>query len=119
MRHLRAIARSPRHLSHETNVELYELLGIKECGQALLDLMSNRVASLERRKTPCHGTVDILNWQKEKLQQLQEHFTSQSSQEVDNTLGTEVQCRQCQILVSNLSALKTHFAVKHGQPDCR
>ena len=114
IRHLRAIARSPRHLSHETNVELYECLGIKECGQALLDLMSNRVASLERHKTPYHGKVDILLWQQEKLQQQQEHFTSLSSQEVDNTLDTEVQCPQCQILVSNLSALKTHFAVKHG-----
>ena len=72
IRHLRAIARSPRHLSHETNVELYERLEIKECGQALLDLMSNRVASLKRHKTPYHGKVDILLWQKEKLQQLQE-----------------------------------------------
>ena len=65
-----------------------------------------------RRPTMVRSTFFL--WQKEKLQQQQEHFTSLSSQEVDNTLDTEVQCPQCQILVSNLSALKTHFAVKHG-----
>ena len=114
IKHLRAIAKSPRHLSHESNADLYERLGIKECGEALKHLMQNRIESLERQSIVYPGKADIILWPKEKLNQLMEHQTSLNSQEVDATFGTEVQCPQCQVLVSSLSALKTHFATKHG-----
>ena len=114
IKHLRAIAKSPRHLSHESNADLYERLGIKECGEALKHLVQNRIESLERQSIVYPGKADIILWHKEKLNQLMEHQTSLNSQEVDATFGTEVQCPQCQVLVSSLSALKTHFATKHG-----
>ena len=46
IRHLRTMAKSPRHLSHETNQELYLRLGVKECWAVLLDFMNNRVTAL-------------------------------------------------------------------------
>ena len=45
---------------------------------------------------------------------LDEHILQIGSQEVNLDIGTEFQCPQCNALVSSLSALKTHFAVKHG-----
>ena len=87
---------------------------IKECGKTLKHLMQNRIKSLERQSIVYPGKADIILWHKEKPNQLMEHQTSLNSQEVDTTFGTEVQCPQCQVLVSSLSALKTHFATKHG-----
>ena len=76
-----------------------------------MDLKSNRIVSLERQSAPCPSKDDVILWQNEKLPQLKEHGAALSSQDVDTSLDTEVQCPQCHVLVANISALKTHFAV--------
>ena len=60
---LRAIARSPRHLTHETNKDLYNRLGIRPVEDALLALIQNRLKELENGNQPFPGKPQELTWQ--------------------------------------------------------
>ena len=60
---LRAIARSPRHITHETSQDLYTRTGLQPIAEVLQTLLKRRIKELETPSQTFPGCPQELQWQ--------------------------------------------------------
>ncbi|CAE7229050.1 unnamed protein product [Symbiodinium sp. CCMP2456] len=114
IKHLRAIAKSPRHLSHETNAALMARLGYTPVAEALGALMQNRLAAMHAAQVPFPGLEPEIAWQQELHTRLVEarHLTQLTSLLPCSQDG--VACPECGLYFPNRRIMRGHVKRKHG-----
>ena len=98
---VRAIARSPVHLTRETTVSLFQRLG-------LLPAMDHMCKMLEKALTAPEAT-----WQREALERLQILRGGHSVQPA-SFVTREISCPVCGLYFTGLQAMKIHHTKMHG-----
>jgi len=112
---LRAIARSPRHITHTTNEEVYRMLGIEPPTR----LIQNAVASLQRRLAQARDSGDTVMagaelhaqaaWAEDLLREAV--LCSGRLERVTSVEG--VACTVCGVYFPDVTAMRKHRTRKH------
>ena len=106
-KHVRAIARSPSHVSRETTAALYLRLGIKEPDVALLSILEAQCKHLTRLGR------DIEDWRKISMQALQDYITAKGSGLREISVDKSCPCPTCGLYFANRSAMRQHHKKIH------
>ena len=132
-RHLRGIARSPAHLTHESSLHLRQRLRISSPQQALIQMLQRRTAgSTDVSSRACFQ--ELLQWLKNQLQ-VDAHEATTRLRPVDSS--RHIACEVCGQYFGSMQHLLSHHARKHpdatipaatgayyehtvdGMPECR
>ena len=112
---LRAIARSPRHLTHESNDDLYKRLDAKPVARTLKDLMQTREHALTSPARLFPGSVEELHWQRALIAQLREATALAQYTTLTPCSGEGVPCPECGLYFSSQRVVRIHCAKTHGR----
>ena len=114
---LRAVARSPRHITHTTNQEVYDMLGLPDPTELLVQVFGN----LQKRLDLVVGSSDLVMQRPE----IQGQALWAHSQMIDATSGCRrlehihptagVPCPECGVYFDSLSSMRKHRSRKHPE----
>ena len=110
---LRAIARSPRHLTHETNHDLYHRLGIRPVEDALLALIQNRLKELESGNHTYPGKPQELTWQMQVRSDFREAKALLKYTTLVPCEGSGYPCPECGVYYGDQRTMRIHCAKSH------
>ena len=110
---LRAIARSPRHLTHESNDELYTRLKFRPVADTLKDLMSGRIRELEHAGTQFPGKEQELPWQTLLRTELLEARAMLKYTTLVPCQSQGYPCPECGVYFSEQRIMRIHCAKAH------
>ena len=112
-RHLRGIARSPAHLTHESSVNLRSRLRILSPQQALQQLLTRRAANSTHEPSRARFQV-LLAWLRDQPH-MDAHDPSSKLQLVDST--RHIACDVCGQYFGSMQHLISHHARKHPETE--
>ena len=106
-KHIRAIAKSPVHLSRETAQSLYERLQIREPDEAILHILERQCASRRRL-----GTAPE-DWQLQTIQMLKEYVAGKRHGIQETVVHRSYPCPTCGLYFANRTAMRQHHSKIH------
>ena len=106
IRHVRAIAKSPRHLHFETTADLLGRLKQNSPADFLLKIAKNRILTVEGDLS-----MDLLECLKFSVDTLERHFAGQGPHAVP--AAQQIPCPACGVYFGSVSSMRLHHARKH------
>ena len=111
---LRAIARMPTHITHISNQELLDRLGVCEPGAHILHNMQGQLRRWRENAehdspTPIKAQADIGRWRRQRVEELQAQL--QMEQKTGRSVLT---CPHCGLECANQTVLGSHISQKHS-----
>ena len=111
---LRAIARLPTHITHVSNQELLDRLGVCEPGAHILHNMEGQLRRWRENAEhdhpiPIKAQADIGKWRQQRVDELTAHL--QQEQKAGRSMLT---CPHCGLECANQSVLGSHISQKHS-----
>ena len=113
---LRAISRTPTHITHVSNQELLSQLGVEEPGSHILSRMQGQLDRWRQNLAhndpiPVKAQEVIGDWRQRVLTQLNEQL------QLESKAGRSVlQCPHCGLECTNKTVLGSHIAQMHAPP---
>ena len=122
MKQLRLIARSPVHLTSETNVSLMQRLGMQELG-AHFELMTTNALAYHRQLEDDLRSEDIMcrpiyvSWYRQLLQDMQTSRTAfmTAPEHFPSDLRSTHACEFCDQTFDDVRSLRIHQRKSHGE----
>ena len=117
-RHIRAIQRSPAHLTHTTNNHIWQQAGLSKPGQALLQALQRFKDALHRRTSTAPDITTRADVQAHvgrlevKLIDLLQQQEQQDAQLP--VTSAEVPCPYCDAVFDTENAMRTHAQLAHN-----
>ena len=106
IRHVRAIAKAPRHLNYESTADLLSRLKQNSPAEFLYKLAINRIQSVEGDLS-----IDLLESLKLSVDTLDRHFAGQGPQPAPE--AQHIPCPICGVYFGSVSSMRLHHARKH------
>ena len=107
IRHVRAIARSPRHLSHESSADLLKRIKQNTPVEFLLKIAKGKISNM------CDDSqADLLECLRFSISSLERHAAGQGPQVV--FAWQQVPCPTCGVHFDSVPSMRLHHARKHG-----
>ena len=116
---LRSVARMPRHITHATNEEVHERVGIPMPADLLLKASQNLSDRLQQAKVSLPMT-DVMQWPSihrqavwaSRLLEDARHYATKLVRVLD---GDGVPCPQCGLYFADESGMRKHLSRKHPE----
>ena len=109
VKHVRAIARSPVHLTRETNAQLYARLKIQQPGDSLIKQMEGRIRTLMSRKAAVPVGFQL------RLDELRNHRLSLQHGLQEVSCAAAFDCPTCGQYFCTLAGMRAHHTRMHGR----
>ena len=106
-KHIRAIAKSPVHLTRETTSELYLRLGIKEPDSAILCILQAQCRRSQAR------SLEADQWRLASIQTLDEYIATRSAGLQHIAVDKSTPCPTCGQYFANRTAMRQHHKKIH------
>ena len=105
--HVRAIAKSPRHLCHERTEDLYRRVGLLEPDHAMIRLLAKQ-CRLQRQRG---GHVDA--WKQRSLTYLQDSVQGRAHGILRTNVDATVPCPTCGVYFQSVAAMRQRHVKRH------
>ena len=109
VKHVRAIARSPVHLTRETNFQLYARLKIQQPGDSLIKQLAGRIRTLMRRQVAVPDSLHL------RLEELRNHRLSLQHGLQEVSCAAAFDCPTCGQYFTTLAGMRSHHTRMHGR----
>ena len=106
-KHIRAIARSPVHISRESTHSLYDRLGICEPDEAILKIFEGQCPKLRQ------NGVEPEDWRTQAVHVLQEYVRGKQHGVQEMVVDRSYPCPTCGLCFANRTAMRQHHAKIH------
>ena len=108
VKHVRAIARSPVHLTRESTVQLYQRLRLHSPGDHLQKLTKSRIKALNKPQDPA------LPQFQQRHEELQQHILAMKHGLQEVTVLQTFACPTCGQYFDTLAGMRSHHTKAHG-----
>ena len=105
--HVRAVAKSPRHLRHERTEDLYRRVGLLEPDHALIKLLAKQ-RSLQQQRG---GQADA--WKQRSLDYLRDYVQGRAHGMLRSEIDATVPCPTCGVYFQSVTAMRQHHVKRH------
>ena len=120
-RHIRAILRQPAHLTHITNVEIWQAAGLKPPPQVIQERLANLILNRDPGSQPTGANIvanrDVINSLSSLQASLCTTFATTAQQTAEEESVDTVTCPHCQARLLNTHALSIHLSLHHQDID--
>ena len=108
-KHIRAIVRSPVHITREATASLYQRLDLLQPAEYLLKLLTKKL-----RKLTTSGDAWSWTWVNNRKDQIQQHVHASQHGLQEASHAQPYSCPTCGLYFDTLAGMRTHHTRKHG-----
>ena len=108
-KHIRAIVRSPVHITREATASLYQRLALLQPAEYLLKLLTKKL-----RKLTISGDAWSWTWVNNRKDQIQQHVHASQHGLQEASHAQPYSCPTCGLYFDTLAGMRTHHTRKHG-----